>query len=562
MAAPQSHWGRTIDQYTQAYGSAYTRKRIHSVEDIQHPTMAAIERISKVTPNKTNHGVTLSDLHSIQEFSRSPLAYSASASPSLVSGCIRLMSTIQVAGKASPFSYEYGYLCFRTMIIALSTCLLKNSTPPKLDAFTRYLSEEMADLPLMEMLSSYVAMTVESAVDHASAHRTETFNCILGWSRCTEHPRREEIVSLVDAGTLLAILWDDREMFLKAMANTVSPGLSPVVYLLWRSVIYERYLQEASVPQSEMLMVPFVEVFWRSYLTISSDQRRPFQLLSAVNYRYSQIWDDSPKHNHLDDSIQIMRAFANQIWQRDSIFSSPDINDALNFIYHHSVPGYEVEIPRVLRATIHQLWKNFLLASHQDPEEQVAVMNNICSTFMRIGEMLKPISQNPEKPRAAKQILEMVAESRLLDLVGRMLLTMEPSVSQLFPGHAGVDESTRNGSLFHASDVMFNIIAHLGPKVVVVDCFKLNEPDWWKFLVHLQFLKRMEIGPPLSFAFYGLAIEVWKSIWESLGYSSSSRGMMVCTYARCAKPSIRIGAEYACGRCDQKVYCSARCQAM
>ncbi|KAG8685821.1 hypothetical protein FRC11_010031 [Ceratobasidium sp. 423] len=441
---PQSHWGRTIDQYTRAYGSTDARKRINSADNLQGPALAAIEWISRVTPNKTNHGATLSDLRSILEFSRSPVAYSSFASPSLVSGCIHLMSTIKVAGKTSPFSYEYGYLCFRTMTVALSTCLLKNATPPKLDIFTRYLREEtMTDLSLMETLSSYVAATVESAVDHASARKTETFNCILGWSRCTAHPRREEIVSMADAGTLLAILWDDREMFLKAMANTVSPGLSPVIYLLWRSVVYERYLQATSVPQSEMLMIPFVEVFWRSYLTISSEQRRPFQLLSAVNYRYSQIWDDSPKHNRLDDSIQIMHAFTNQIWQRDSIFSSPDINDALNFIYHHSVPGYEVEIPRLLRATIHQLWKNFLLASRQEPEEQVAVMNNICSTFMRIGEMLKPISQNPEKPRAAKQILEMVAESGLLDLVGRMLLSMEPSVSQLFPGHAGVDESSK-----------------------------------------------------------------------------------------------------------------------
>ncbi|KAG8747861.1 hypothetical protein FRC11_012210, partial [Ceratobasidium sp. 423] len=47
--------------------------------------------------------------------------YDNLALPSLVAGCITLMSSV----KPSPFYYEYGYLSFRLMVIGLTACLLK-----------------------------------------------------------------------------------------------------------------------------------------------------------------------------------------------------------------------------------------------------------------------------------------------------------------------------------------------------------------------------------------------------------------------------------------------------
>lgn len=420
----------------------------------------------------------------------------------------------------------------------------------------------MTDLSLIEMHSALVAMTVEQAIDHASTSTLgkERNNCIIGWSHCREHPGREDAISMADAATLLAILWDDRELFLRAMSNTLSPGLSPIVYVLWRYVIYERHLQGSSIPQSRMLMIPFVEIFWRSFLSIGPEGRRPFQLLNAVNYQDAQIWEDSPKHSRLDDSLQIMRALTKQLRQTDPVLKCPDINDALNYVYQHSLLGCEIELPALIQATIHQLWDDFFFAISQDVEDKISIMNNICTCFVRIAEMLKPLTTRPAELHTAKLIVDTVVENRLLDLVGRMLLSMKPSVTELFPG--GADESTRNGSLFHASDAMFNILSRLGPKLVIIECFKPYEADWWKFLQHLQFLKQMNIGPLNSSAFYSLAIEVWKSIWESLGYSSLIRQLFVCTYGRCAKPNIRIGVEYVCGRCREKVYCTRRCQVL
>ncbi|CUA72973.1 hypothetical protein RSOLAG22IIIB_05103 [Rhizoctonia solani] len=431
---PQSDWGQTIDQYTQVYDSSDAKRRINLVVEVESPAQAAIARICKLTLNRSNPGVTLSDLKSILELSRSTSSYSFFASPSLVSGCIQLMTTIRVSGKASPFSYKYGYLCFRTMSIALGMCLLKNNSESQLDLVNMYMmGDTETELSPIEIVSTFAAMAVDKAIEHASNPGTETYNCVIGWSHCSEHPNKQDAVSRAEAGTLLAILWDDREMFLKAMANTVSPGLSPVVYLLWRYAVYESYLKGSLGPQSAKLMIPFVEIFRRSYLTIGLDQRRPFQLLAAVNFRDSLIWNDSPKHNHLDDSVQIIRAYNNQIWQHDNVFGAPDLNDILEFIHQHLLPGCDDEIPRIVQATVYQLWKHFIDASGQESHEKLSVLKSICGALISLGEILKSIAERPVKPPAATQIVEMVAEGGLLDLVGRLLLCMKPTVNQLFP---------------------------------------------------------------------------------------------------------------------------------
>ncbi|QRW23033.1 endoplasmic reticulum membrane protein [Rhizoctonia solani] len=380
VARKQLH---AFEQYIAVYNAADANGWISSVVAIEQHALDAIKRIGEFTPDKPNHDVTISDLRFILEFSRSVSSYTTLASLLLAGGCMRLLAMIKALGKTFPFSYEYGYLCFRTMTIALSCCLIRNNS--KLGIVTKYMKEEtVKDSSFIETLSTFAAMTVEYAIDHAAGPETETYNCLIG------------------------------------------------------------YLQNNSSSRSRILIIPFVEIFWRSYLTIGPEQRRPFQLLSAIVYRDTHAWEESPKHSHLDDSIQIMRTFTNQIWKHDSIFSSPDLSDALNFISHHSIPGCEDQVSELIRATVRELWKSFMNANDDDGEEEeeekVAVMNNICTTFTGMTRILRPVTQLSVKPRAAKGIIEAVVECGLLDLVGRLLLSMEPSIYQLFP--SGADESS------------------------------------------------------------------------------------------------------------------------
>ncbi|KAF8748749.1 hypothetical protein RHS01_10584 [Rhizoctonia solani] len=180
--------GLSFEQYIAVYNAADANGWISSVVAIEQHALDAIQRIGEFTPDKPNHDVTISDLRFILEFSRSASSYTTLAS-----------------------LYWLEDAC----------------------AFTKYMKEEtVKDSSFIETLSTFASMTVEYAIDHAAGPETETYNCLIGWSRCSEHVSKEPIVSGTDVGNLLAVLWDDRELFLKAMTYTVSPGLSPVIYLL------------------------------------------------------------------------------------------------------------------------------------------------------------------------------------------------------------------------------------------------------------------------------------------------------------------------------------------
>ncbi|CAE6434903.1 unnamed protein product [Rhizoctonia solani] len=65
--------------------------------------------------------ITLQMLESVLELTRFPSEFVNFALPSLTAGSLVLMSSVQ----PTPFSYEYGYLCFRILVFSLNTCLIK-----------------------------------------------------------------------------------------------------------------------------------------------------------------------------------------------------------------------------------------------------------------------------------------------------------------------------------------------------------------------------------------------------------------------------------------------------
>ncbi|KAG8688745.1 hypothetical protein FRC11_004849, partial [Ceratobasidium sp. 423] len=359
---PQTHprWGRPISLYTESYGLDEANIRLNWIGDIELPARAAIERIGRVRPNQISHGVTLSDLKSILTFSRAAVSYPCYASRPLIRGCIYLMNTIKLSGKISvgipkalaltqvaqsiqPFNYEYGYLCFRIMTIALGTCLLNNSVG------VEFATADMihnSTSPLMPLLDFHVAQIMESAIRHTEGEGRDMYNCILGWSRCEDHPDKDVIVSVADVGTLFRLLWEDRALFLKAMTDTISPGLSAVIYLIWRYVIYGRYLQGTDF-NFEKSLNRFVGIFWRAFFTTSTNQVQCFHMIAAWTYGEYKWWDNIPERVQLEDTKQIIETFAIHMLQPNSPMPPTDIPYALSFIHQHSLeaPGCEEKLP-------------------------------------------------------------------------------------------------------------------------------------------------------------------------------------------------------------------------
>lgn len=138
--------------------------------------------------------------------------------------------------RVKPFSYEYGYLCFRIIAIALSVSLIERIQ--LLDMMT----DEMMDDPETELLvtlTRYASAALASVLEATEDERDS--NWLLGWIKSPHHPQQSFLVQRADTSSLLHTIWEDRKAFLKALVSTYLPGLSPVLFILWRYVSVEWY---------------------------------------------------------------------------------------------------------------------------------------------------------------------------------------------------------------------------------------------------------------------------------------------------------------------------------
>lgn len=88
---------------------------------------------------------------------------------------------------------------------------------------------------LLQVLSESVATVVWAVIRGTEAGDMAHCDWIVGWVALEdENAPSEVLVSRPDASMLLDMLWTDRKYFLKALTMTYSPGLSGIMFLLWR----------------------------------------------------------------------------------------------------------------------------------------------------------------------------------------------------------------------------------------------------------------------------------------------------------------------------------------
>ncbi|EUC55224.1 hypothetical protein RSOL_103080 [Rhizoctonia solani AG-3 Rhs1AP] len=550
----QSEWGRSLDQYVGSYSREEMEKWPSELDKQQlHRTQEAIERIRQVdlgSATAINH-VDLSDLEIVIRSSRSAAIYPYFATSDLVRGCIHLMSNLPLSleERQSPFSYEYGYLCFRILIIAIGACLVDRSRGGG------HFQEAMGKIntnpetePLL-YLSRRVMSVVLDLVDHSGGFQ-DSYNCILGWSRCSECNDEEELVARTDASTLLAMLWADSRRFSKAMFWTYSPGISGVVYLLWRYACYERHLKDQ--PSPDRYMIPFVDIYWRCTLSTTPDQTLALSFLRKANVHPAEIWDDMPIKPELGDTKLIIQAALHQLNLASTSFRAPDyplqpedVPNMLDFVRRHWLPECIDLLPSLFGAIINRMWVAFLrvLTPFSVPS------NNCCDDSGYLEDLNKSGTHDAIKTEVLIQILK----NGLVDFIGRTMLYLNPTTIAPEAEH---DEASSNMRLLWECEHIFKAIRLLPPHGVFKDYFDTCGMSWWKLYWHLDSLSEpSNLGPDFT-PFYKVCKNVWLGMRPGVGQIYSP----TCKYARCPSPTIQRGLEYYCGHCIKRTYCSIQCQ--
>lgn len=114
---------------------------------------------------------------------------------------------------------------------------------------------------------------------------------------------------------------------------------------------------------------------------------------------------------------------------------------------------------------------------------------------------------------------------------------------------------------------MFSSLAKVVPQELLGHCFCDYVLDWLKYMRHLGMLAYcMTNTPHPDMGHFRACRNVWYEIAKSLGIKEDIQWeqscFVGCAYARCPNPDILEGVQLSCDKCNDRPYCSPRCQAL
>ncbi|KAH7337865.1 hypothetical protein B0J17DRAFT_439440 [Rhizoctonia solani] len=155
----------------------------------------------------------MQNLRAIVELVQYPKAYLSLARPSVIGGCIKLLSGVKLGDRFSPFSYEYGFLCFRVLTIVLGMCILHRSN--RLENFIQAMGMDARTNPRLEILQLFghyfsTSLSLEISGGSRTLRDEGHFDWIFGVIKVEGRPNLHPLVRISDIKLLSDILWDDR----------------------------------------------------------------------------------------------------------------------------------------------------------------------------------------------------------------------------------------------------------------------------------------------------------------------------------------------------------------
>ncbi|KAG8709217.1 hypothetical protein FRC08_018478 [Ceratobasidium sp. 394] len=547
-------WGRVIGSYL----VPSDLEQLDLSVDSELAGLQAMQEISQLATEvpqvKSTNDIHISTLESALLLSRDPATIRHLTNPPVISGCIRLMKTVIDKSSnrvASPFAYEYGYLCFKLLVAALNICLLErwSKVEEALTLSDRFLGAA-AHIPFWIIL----AREVDSQFDVIKAGGD--CDWVLGWSASIQHLQQTPLLLRSDILGLLDLLWDGRKHLLLALVPYTPPsfGLSGLLFLLSRFVSRERNLHNN--PDWKVLNARVHEIALR-YLLVASEYQREAILRVVHVTKNIDTWTESPKHIDVQDSRLIMTAFIHALSGGDkSLLLTEAPYMMLRLVSLATDAATQDLIPEVIRLTIEYDWLRLLDTSNRDNVEVV-----IRYLFGSMYALICPGHNRPfaVTPSIRSQIINTMHTSDFLDLTARAIISLKPAQSS--------SEAKLHHETFGGLAYFFDGLAKAVPESELECCFRGYIADWWKFNHQLIIEYCMPAVPSKSHQeHYDLCMEVWIQIAQFLGLESAigEFASVNCHSGRCpmAYPTVIQGARFGCGRCARTLYCDDRCQAM
>ncbi|EUC55966.1 hypothetical protein RSOL_148810 [Rhizoctonia solani AG-3 Rhs1AP] len=249
------HWGRLKDNYDDKYvydtGAIYQQAMFSPrvIEALHDDGTEAIGKLralgeSSEEPDREDpdNQITLLMLHSILQLMPFKCSLTKLGSPLVIRGCIKLMRSIKRLGRPSPFSYEYGYLCFRILNIAFDFCALQLS-----DRYSSW-ATEMTQPQYGFLKEGHVPMmsqAISEVLSDCTRELKDPYSPMFFASRHWDDSYTGLLITPDDLVLLGKIMDEDRKHFSIFLRSNYELGLSALMYAMFhhiRSYVYPSIL--------------------------------------------------------------------------------------------------------------------------------------------------------------------------------------------------------------------------------------------------------------------------------------------------------------------------------
>ncbi|CAE6472335.1 unnamed protein product [Rhizoctonia solani] len=548
-------WGRPIQLYS---GTSHANQCTLSV-DHELAGLQALQKVSQFategymsTAENSEHNIDLSTLQSALLLTSDSATFRHLANPPVVSGCIQLMKTVncQSLGVASPLSYEYGYICFKLLVAALNSCLLRSwDMLDELLATRENLPKHNVDIMILAKLCEGVVRQIFLGENGGSD------GWPLGWSESVSHRPRKPLLPKSDISTLLDLVWHDRNLFLPVLlrGDSTEWGLTGLFLFFLRYIARERNERNRAWKD---INTRVYELALRYLLVAHGSQREPV-LYIIDSTICSNRWPNTPKHIDEADSRMIATAFIDLMSKPDSSgFLHSRGPGVLLCLVPHCIDQRALDVlPVVLRSTIKYGWLRII--NLRNAEE---LKSFVSSFFGPLHILLCPPHDGPPRKLPAAtirtQIIDIFYDNDLLDLTARAIIQLDPKLTQ-------IEEVLRIITSFYEN------LAQFGATSDLESHFKDYVPMWHRFNNHLhQVLTTCCTGTSTpakseNQGHYYLCMRTWLEIAQYLGLKNIifANDKINCFSGRC--PAYGIGSvRFGCAHCGNARYCDERCQAV
>ncbi|CAE6383508.1 unnamed protein product [Rhizoctonia solani] len=271
----------------------------------------------------------------------------------------------------------------------------------------------------MQLLGHYVSSGIFLELEDENYVRLD---CLFGWIQVQGYPKQSPLAMVREIELLSKVLWEDWKTFFKALKSTYYPGISAIIFALWR-------VSRQESPTSTFQYAVVNEISFRYNLLSTSDQQHGMTYINIdiLDSKSLSVWDEITQQVDLEDCRQVINAYIERFEPRHPVLytSIPVMHGPifLRPVARFVAPGTGDLLPKVLEVTVKRIWDQ--MKDPAKPHKPDLYVDAIRDTFANYTAVLRNSVFGQTNHALFQKLVDIVIRYDLIDLAAHAVLMLE-----------------------------------------------------------------------------------------------------------------------------------------